>query len=58
MVTTAVQGLSPFLNVKPFIVCVGDPAGSEALASLEGGLKLEVPHMEFLMPEGVNGRGV
>lgn len=56
VVTTAVQGLSPFLNVKPFIVCVGDPAGSEALASLEG-LKLEVPHMEFLMPEGVNGRG-
>lgn len=56
VVATAVQGLSPFLNVKPLIVCVGDPAGLEALATLEG-LKLDVPCIGFLLKEGINGRG-
>ncbi|NLG85890.1 MAG: glycosidase [Firmicutes bacterium] len=56
VVTTAVQGLSPFLNVKPLILCVGDPAGKEALASLTD-LSLPVPHHQFLLAEGINGRG-
>jgi predicted GH43/DUF377 family glycosyl hydrolase len=56
VLATAVQGLKPFLNVKPLLVCAGDPAGHEALAAVEG-LELEVPCHAFLLPEGANGRG-
>lgn len=56
VVTTAAQGLSPFINVRPLVVCVGDPAGAQALASLEG-LKTGMPCHGFLLTDGVNGRG-
>jgi predicted GH43/DUF377 family glycosyl hydrolase len=56
VVTTAAQGLSPFLNVKPLVLYVGDPAGEEALATL-GDISLPMPHHQFLLPEGINGRG-
>jgi len=38
------------------IICVGDPAGAEALESIKG-LDLKTPHLEFLMKPGSNGRG-
>ncbi|MDI3522739.1 MAG: hypothetical protein PWP43_921 [Bacillota bacterium] len=56
VLATAARGLRPFLNVKPLFVCAGDPAGAEALAAVQG-LELDVPHREFLLPAGVNGRG-
>ena len=56
VVTTAAQGLSPFLNIKPLIVCVGDPAGAQALAALKG-LNVGVPWHGFLLKPEINGRG-
>lgn len=42
---------------KALIICAGDPAGKEALEAIKD-KKLQVPHMEFLMLEGGNGRGM
>ncbi|HHV35093.1 MAG TPA: glycosidase, partial [Syntrophomonadaceae bacterium] len=42
---------------KALIICAGDPAGKEALEAIKD-RKLQVPHMEFLMLEGANGRGM
>ncbi|MDD4261626.1 MAG: glycosidase, partial [Syntrophaceticus schinkii] len=42
---------------KAIIICAGDPAGKEALEAIKD-KKLQVPHMEFLMLEGANGRGM
>jgi hypothetical protein len=42
---------------KAIIICAGDPAGKEALDAIKD-KKLQVPHMEFLMLEGANGRGM
>jgi predicted GH43/DUF377 family glycosyl hydrolase len=56
VVTAAAQGLGSYLNIKPLIVCVGDPVGTRALATLSG-LSIKVPYQGFLLPEGVNGRG-
>jgi predicted GH43/DUF377 family glycosyl hydrolase len=56
VLSTAVQGLKPFLNIKPLFICAGDPAGEKALNAVKS-LELDVPHHEFLLPPGANGRG-
>ena len=38
------------------IVCAGDPRGAEAMETIAG-IDLQVPHLEFLMLPGSNGRG-
>jgi predicted GH43/DUF377 family glycosyl hydrolase len=38
------------------IVCAGDPKGAETLEALAG-IDFQVPHLEFLMLPGSNGRG-
>jgi predicted GH43/DUF377 family glycosyl hydrolase len=38
------------------IVCAGDPRGTEAMKAIAG-IELHVPHLEFLMLPGSNGRG-
>ncbi|MFA4885891.1 MAG: glycosidase [Desulfotomaculaceae bacterium] len=51
------EGLSGLQDPrKSLIVCVGDPIGEEALESIRP-LDLKVPHLEFLMKQGINGRG-
>lgn len=42
---------------KSLIICAGDPAGKEALKAIQD-LDLNVPHLEFLMLQGANGRGM
>ncbi len=41
---------------RTLIVCAGDPKGTEALAAVRR-VNLKVPHLEFLMQPGSNGRG-
>jgi len=41
---------------KSLIICVGDPVGTETLASIRR-LDLKAPHLEFLIKPGSNGRG-
>jgi len=41
---------------KSLIICVGDPAGTEALDAIKS-MDLKAPHLEFLMLPGSNGRG-
>jgi hypothetical protein len=45
------------ISDKALIICAGDPAGEKALEAVKN-MKLQVPHMQFLMLEGGNGRGV
>ncbi|MCR4400482.1 MAG: glycosidase, partial [Syntrophomonadaceae bacterium] len=40
----------------PLILCVGDPAGAEAMAAIRD-MKLSAPLVSFLMAPGANGRG-
>ncbi|MDD4359297.1 MAG: glycosidase, partial [Syntrophaceticus sp.] len=45
------------ISDKALIICAGDPAGEKALEAIKD-TQLQVPHMEFLMLEGANGRGM
>jgi hypothetical protein len=45
------------ISDKALIICAGDPAGEKALEAVKN-MKLQVPHMQFLMLEGGNGRGM
>ncbi|MEN6391653.1 MAG: glycosidase [Syntrophomonas sp.] len=38
------------------MLCVGDPAGSEVLEAMQEA-RFDIPHIEFLMKPGANGRG-
>lgn len=51
------EGLTNLQDLsKSLIICVGDPIGAETLESVRH-LDLKVPHLEFLMKHGINGRG-
>ncbi len=57
MLSVIAEGLA---NVKlqgnTLIVCAGDPRGAEALEAVAE-VDLQIPHLEFLMLPGSNGRG-
>jgi len=38
------------------IACIGDPAGSDIVEAIKG-LNLPVPHFEYVLSPGINGRG-
>ncbi len=42
---------------KTLFICAGDPAGKKVLKEIRG-LELQIPHLEFLMLDGANGRGM
>ncbi len=44
------------LQGNALIVCAGDPRGADALKAIAK-VDLQVPHLEFLMLPGSNGRG-
>jgi len=51
------EGLAGLQDLrKSLIVCVGDHIGAEMMESIRH-LDLKVPHLEFLMKPGINGRG-
>ncbi len=56
VIKTAAEGLAAFPDRKKLIVCVGDPAGQEALESAED-IDCGIPCVSFLMEQGINGRG-
>jgi len=49
--------LSIYPPEKFLIICAGDPAGKKALQAVSN-LDMKAPHMEFLMLQGSNGRGM
>ncbi|GLI20272.1 hypothetical protein TSYNTROPHJE_20850 [Tepidanaerobacter syntrophicus] len=53
---TVDEGLEAFPNLKKLIVCIGDPAGSDALEIIRS-TKLKTPNISFILDPGINGRG-
>lgn len=49
--------LQSWIGRRQLIVCVGDYSASELLHSIQN-LELKHPHIEFLMPEEISGRGM
>ncbi|MGR6835467.1 glycoside hydrolase family 130 protein [Syntrophomonas erecta] len=49
--------LRSWIGRRHLIVCVGDPSAEDLLGTLKN-LQLYHPHIEFLLPGAVNGRGM
>lgn len=49
--------LCKLIGKRYLIVCAGDQYCNETLSTIQG-LQLENPHMEYLMPAEINGRGM
>lgn len=53
-VQIGLRGIQPLRAA--LMLCVGDPAGSEVLETMQEA-EFDIPHIEFLMKPGANGRG-